>query len=66
MGSRIAGLLVPSPRLARAYSPFNRSVGLRRIPEDHIGLSLVCSLIVHALIVVAILLPIFEMGQMVK
>lgn len=55
MGSRIAGLLVPSPRLARAYSPFNRSVGLRRIPEDHIGLSLVCSLIVHALIVVAIL-----------
>ena len=55
MGSRIAGLLVPSPRPARAYSPFNRSVGLRRIREDHLGLSLVCSLIVHAVIVVAIL-----------
>src|SRR6266446_6434118 len=54
MGGRTPGLPHVSRRQTRAYSPFNRSVGLRRLPDAHLGLSFVCSLILHAMIVILV------------
>ncbi len=55
IGSRLAGSPVPSPRAPRAYSPFNRRAGLGRLLDDRLGLSFVCSVIVHAMIVILVL-----------
>src|SRR6266700_196877 len=55
IGSRLAGSPVPSPRPSRAYSPFNRRAGLGRLLDDRLGLSFVCSVIVHAMIVILVL-----------
>ena len=55
MGGRTPGSPNASPRQPRAYSPFNRSVGLRRLPDDRLALSIVCSLIFHAMIVILML-----------
>jgi len=41
-------------RRRRAYLPASRSGGLRRLPDDRFGLSIVCSLIVHAMIALLI------------
>jgi hypothetical protein len=41
-------------RRRRAYLPASRSGGLRRLPDDRYGLSIVCSLIVHAMIALLI------------
>ncbi len=54
-GSRIAGSPDASPRQPRAYSPFNRSAGLRHLPDDRLGLFFVCSLILHAVVVILML-----------
>ena len=35
-------------RRPRRYSPFNRSHGLRRLPDDVIGVAVVCSVLFHA------------------
>jgi hypothetical protein len=51
----MAGLPKASPRRRRTYSPVNRSVGLRRLPEDRLSLSVVCSVIAHAMIALLIL-----------
>src|SRR5438445_12444347 len=41
-------------RRRRAYLPASRSGGLRRLPDDRFGLSIVSSLIVHAMIALLI------------
>lgn len=44
----------PSRRRRRAYFPASRSGGLRRLPDDRFGLSVVCSLVAHAMIALLI------------
>src|SRR5215475_11307499 len=41
-------------RRRRAYLPASRTGGLRRLPDDRFGLSIACSLIVHAMIALLI------------
>lgn len=36
------------PRRPRRYSPFNRSHGLRRLPDDVISIAVTCSVLFHA------------------
>lgn len=55
LGRRIAELLISARRPPRAYSPFNRSAGLRRLPDDRLGVSVVGSLAVHGVIGILIL-----------
>jgi len=52
MGNRLAGSPSASPRHLRGYSPFNRTPGLRHLPDDRLRLSFVCSLLLHALLVI--------------
>lgn len=41
-------------RRSRRYSPFNRSRGLRRLPDDGIGFAFICSLLLHAALIFGI------------
>src|SRR5882724_9358680 len=41
-------------RRSRRYSPFNRSRGLRRVPDEPIGFAVVCSLLFHATLIFAL------------
>src|SRR5260370_40954093 len=38
-------------RRSRRYSPFNRSRGLRRLPDDGIGFAFICSVLLHAALI---------------
>src|SRR5690242_1781834 len=38
-------------RRPRRYSPFNRSHGLRRLPDDAIGIAVICSVVLHTVLV---------------
>lgn len=38
-------------RRSRRYSPFNRSRGLRRVPDNGIGFAFICSLVLHAALI---------------
>lgn len=38
-------------RRSRRYSPFNRSRGLRRLPDEGIGVAFICSLLLHAALI---------------
>src|SRR6266851_193722 len=38
-------------RRSRRYSPFNRSRGLRRLPDDAVGFAFFCSLLLHAALI---------------
>jgi hypothetical protein len=50
----MAWLPKTSRRRRRAYSPASRSGGLRRLPDDRFGPSVVCSVIAHAMIALLI------------
>ncbi len=36
---------------SRRYSPFNRSRGLRRLPDDGVGVAFICSSLLHAALI---------------
>ena len=55
LGKWMGELLSSARRPPRAYSPFNRSPGLRRLPDDRLGASVVGSLLVHGVIGILIL-----------
>src|SRR5713101_2502577 len=38
-------------RRSRRYSPFNRSRGLRRLPDEGVGFAFICSLLLHAALI---------------
>ena len=38
-------------RRSRRYSPFNRSHGLRRLPDNGIGFAFICSVLLHAALI---------------
>ena len=42
------------PDRTRRYSPFDRAVGLRRVPDEPIGLAFFSSLALHALLILAV------------
>src|SRR5215470_10519833 len=50
-GGSTAWLPKTSRRPRRVYFPASRSGGLRRLPDDRFGLSAVCSLIAHAMMI---------------
>ncbi len=58
LGTSERGQLEEGPgwfRRSRRYSPFYRSPGLRRLPDEGIGPAFICSLILHAALIVALI-----------